>query len=83
MRKPTIREELIVSMALRAGEMDALHYIDLDTTVVGEEALSIFIVNCVDAWINEDFDPYEFDEDGCDCFDIWIEEKLKQFDETN
>ena len=61
-------EELLCSMALRAGEMDALNAIDLDLTVEGEDAVIQFCKETVKKYLDA------HDEDL--CFDLFIEEEL-------
>lgn len=68
------RENLLVTMALYAGEMNAHDNIDLPFGNEGEDALADFCVECVDRWMAPDG---LVDENG-DCPEISFEEYAEQ-----
>lgn len=57
-----LRENLLVTMALYAGEMNAHNNIDLPSGNEGEDALADFCAGCVDAYLDNEhhitFDEY-------------------------
>ena len=75
----TIRDNLLVTIGVRAGEMHCLDYINLPCGVNGEDDIGVFCAMVVDAWLDN---ISLADEMG---FDEWIETNLsKQYghDET-
>lgn len=62
----TIRENLLVSMAMYAGEMDQTCEIDLPYGTVGEDDLADFCVDCVDCYMQTDMDiPFDIYAQEC------------------
>ena len=65
----SIHENLIATMALRAGQMEGLGLIALPSGVEGEDLIADFCVDKV-----EEFQLYHFEEP----FDIFIETELQK-----
>lgn len=63
----TLRENLLVSMGLYAGELDAAHAIDIPYGTTGEDELAEFVVECVDEYMKQEVD---------EPFDLFAENKL-------
>lgn len=62
----TIRENLLVSMAMYAGEMDQTCEIDLPFGTGGEDELADFCVDCVDHYMQTDMDiPFDIYAQEC------------------
>lgn len=62
----TIRENLLVAMAMYAGEMDQTLEIDLPYGTVGEDDLADFCVDCVDCYMQTDMDiPFDIYAQEC------------------
>ena len=62
----TIRENLLVTMAMYAGEMDQTLEIDLPFGTVGQDDLADFCVNCVDHWMKTEMDiPFDIYAQEC------------------
>lgn len=62
----TIRENLLVSMAMYAGEMDQTCEIDLPYGTGGEDELADFCVDCVDHYMQTDMDiPFDLYAQEC------------------
>ena len=62
----TIRENLLVTMAMYAGEMDQTLEIDLPYGTVGEDELTDFCVDCADHYMQTDMDiPFDIYAQEC------------------
>lgn len=68
-KKPSraVRENMLITMGCRAGEMCGMGHIALPVNVSGEDELARFVVGAVDRYIEEDID---------ESFDCYIEEAL-------
>lgn len=66
-KRSSIRDNLLITMAMRAAYMDNRSDIYLPPGVIGEEVISDFIVKTVDKYIEDDLDIN---------FDEYIEEAL-------
>ena len=62
----TLRENLIATMAMYAGEMDAHQHIHIPCGVAGEDSLADFCVKCVNDYLNKNID-IPFDEYATTC----------------